>query len=509
MRKVIIYCRVSHPKQTIYGMSLEDQEYRLVEFCNQRGWQIVEIIHETYPAKTFKDRKKISRILKEARSTSCRFDTILCISMDRFTRHVASAEETMEILMDSRVEFHTLDKRYNLYTVTGRREYSNDAFRAQDDNMNRASKAESGVKHRIRSGESPFRVGNGYKKILGNKHKDPLKRTASKVVFDESTVHIYQEAFIKIANGIYSGEGAWKYIRDTYGIGIKKNTFYNILKNPYYMGYLQYSNDEGEKVMVKGNHPPMVSESVWYTVQEKLAFRKRKVLKYKKRNADFPLKGFLICPSCGRKLTAGKSKSGTTGYHYYYNCQRKVQKCTFNMKSGDAHELFSSFLNSHNVPQNVISAYKIVLRSTFEMDDAARNNKIDELKSLIAQGKETEIETLEFYVAKKINDNQFEMLNNKQKKEITEITEELERLQAIESSYSKYIRTNKCLLHNINEFFWKASVDCQSEILDVILETAMKMDKQSIVSMDINPNFSLLLKSNKEEFNEQEGGDIQ
>jgi DNA invertase Pin-like site-specific DNA recombinase len=43
----IIYCRVSSDKQGASGLGIEGQEARCREVCTTRGWEIVEVVHET------------------------------------------------------------------------------------------------------------------------------------------------------------------------------------------------------------------------------------------------------------------------------------------------------------------------------------------------------------------------------------------------------------------------------------------------------------------------------
>jgi len=495
MKKVIIYCRVSSSKQTIFGMSLDDQEFRLSSWCKQRGFEIVEIVIDVYPAKTFKKRRMISRIVKEMEQKTKRFDAIVCTSFDRFSRDVATAEEIMKILMVAKVELYTIDKRYNLNTVGGRREFVADSYRAMDDNLARAEKAESGVKQRIRMGDSPFRVGRGYKRILGNKHKDPLKRVQSKIIFDEKTLHIYQEAFRVVADGTHSGEAARRHIWNKYGLKIQKQTFYNILKNPFYMGKLNYRNDEGDDILIQGNHPAMISEETWHKVQEKLASRKREVLIYKRRNPEFPLKGFLVCPHCKRKLTAGKSKSRSGVYHYYYNCQRKLGSCKFNLKVHDVHAAFIQYLRTMTFSQSVQEAYKVILKSVFDKDDSFRINRKDEITAHVNESTSKRMSYLELFANKSILEKDYKMMIDNIENENSSLEIELAALESIESSYSKYTKKNGHMLLNINTFFWNSSIDCQNELLDFLIVRDFQFDKVSILNLKINPTFRILTQN--------------
>jgi site-specific DNA recombinase len=495
MREILIYCRVSTPDQKIYGLSPEDQEYRTVSLCNTEEHNIVEILQEVHSAKTF-NRPLISKVLKEIRSKNKRFDVILCSSIDRFSRHLASAEDVMNLMIKYKVELWTLDKRYNFHTASGRREFKNDVYRAQDENENRAEKAENSIRNQMRKGVATHRVGIGYKSIPGIKHKDPAKRIPSRVVFDEASYKYFQESGIGIASGIYSGEGARKMLREKYNINIRKQTFYNALKNPFYMGKIQFKDEKGKLTLVNGNHEPIFTEDTWFKIQERLSQRARKVLLYKKKNPLYPLKGYLKCPECGAKLTAGgttKKKGNVKITYHYYNCQRKKSACTVNLKVNDVHDIFKLRLMSFSFSPEIQSVYNSILSNQFKANDAARDNRIIEIENKLNEITMQKIEALKLLSSKMLIYEDFNLLNETLVNEKSSLGREHADLSAIESSYKVYRRENKTMLQNVNSFFWQVDVETQSEILDTMLDEDVIIDKTHIVKMNLNPIFKLLI----------------
>lgn len=493
MRKVIIYIRVSSLKQFYNGLSLEDQLHRLSEFCNERGWIVVEIVQEIFPAKTFNKRTKITRILREMKNKDCRFDTIICTAFDRFSRDLASAQLVMDLLIEANVELWTIEKRYNLKTVGGRREFKNDAYRAQDENESRSEKAENGIRNQMRKGNAPFKVGHGYRKIPGVKHKDPSQRIPSKVVFDEKTYQFYQEAFLNFASGLMSAKEAFRILIRKLPRKFHYNTFLNILKNPFYMGKIKYKNELGEEMLADGNHPAMVSPETYFKVQENLKRRSRKNDQVKKRNPLYPLRGFLVCPGCGNKLTAGKSLSGRKKYYHYYNCQRKTSTCTVNISPDLVHASFSRLLNSLRFCKAIHSAYKIIVQNTFECDDAARTNRVIELKNYINEGIMRRTNSIKLFVDGKIEKQDYDLMIGELNKGKFDHEAELQKLENIESSYSKYVRSTKTLLEDFNTFFWTAGIDTQYSLLEIITDSNMEVNKAGEIKTKLNDNFKLLL----------------
>lgn len=97
---------------------------------------------------------------------------------------------------------------------------------------------------------------------------------------------------------------------------ISTSELHKILKDPFYCGEFFFHN----KLYTKGNHTPLISKDLFYSVQDRLT-RKIKAGKYKKHN--FLFGGSLI--SCGycNKAVSWESKKG----HSYGHCTNHGNSC--------------------------------------------------------------------------------------------------------------------------------------------------------------------------------------
>lgn len=115
-----------------------------------------------------------------------------------------------------------------------------------------------------------------------------------------------------------------------------------MLRNPVYCGKIVIPRyKEEEEYIVDGLHEPLTSETTFYRVQDFLDGKKRtdgtKIV-----SLDMlPLRGFLICPKCGRKLTGSASK-GCRAYYYYYHCSTA---CKIRFRADEANKLFDKDMN--------------------------------------------------------------------------------------------------------------------------------------------------------------------
>ncbi|MGE8535919.1 MAG: recombinase family protein, partial [Chryseobacterium sp.] len=124
------------------------------------------------------------------------------------------------------------------------------------------------------------------------------------------------------------------------GVKILSNQAFHVaIRNPVYCGKIfikKYWDEEAH--YAKSLHAPLIRETLFNKVQLILEGNKRKTRKYIKFNsADiFPLRGFLICPKCGRNLTASGSK-GSQKVYYYYHCK---SSCGFRQSAELTNNLF-------------------------------------------------------------------------------------------------------------------------------------------------------------------------
>ncbi|MCH5688740.1 recombinase family protein [Niabella sp. W65] len=93
------------------------------------------------------------------------------------------------------------------------------------------------------------------------------------------------------------------------GLKCSKNNFWVAIRNPIYCGLIFVPKyKEEESLLAKGQHEPLISEALFYDVQDVLDGRKRILGTKVTADDSIPLRGFLICPKCGRMLTASASK---------------------------------------------------------------------------------------------------------------------------------------------------------------------------------------------------------
>ena len=116
---------------------------------------------------------------------------------------------------------------------------------------------------------------------------------------------------------------------------INRQTLSRMLRNQLYAGWIV-----SKQLRVKGLHEAIISQELFDAVQDALDGKAASPIVRKKVNEDFPLRGFVLCTSCGKKLTAGWVKGRKEKYARYW-CPNK--ECPARV-SGSRDQIENAFL---------------------------------------------------------------------------------------------------------------------------------------------------------------------
>ena len=108
MKNVILYVRVSTDEQADRGYSLRDQEAKLIQYCKERDYRVIDTYREDYSAKTF-NRPEFKKLLAYCKSNKKQVDELLLVKWDRFSRNTAESYQMIGT-------FNALDIKINAIT---------------------------------------------------------------------------------------------------------------------------------------------------------------------------------------------------------------------------------------------------------------------------------------------------------------------------------------------------------------------------------------------------------
>jgi hypothetical protein len=269
--------------------------------------------------------------------------------------------------------------------------------------------------------------------------------------------------FEEIFRNKLNTEQIWKKAREK-GLNCSKNNFWVAIRNPIYCGLIfvpQYKDEE--RALVQGQHEPIVTASLFFDVQDILDGRKRKdVSKKIASQDDIPLRGYLICPKCGRFLT-GSASRGRNKYYHYYHCS---SECGVRYKADEANSLMIEAIRNEVKTIPELKLYREILASTYmdvnrieRIDQNRMRFHLDEIKHRLTKARELllrgEIEGEDYRTIK---------------------SEAGERIADIEAK----LKTSVSLSDNM-EPLWELPISKMAH-LDVLFQNGTVIQKRKIVS---------------------------
>ena len=329
-RKVAgIYIRVSTEDQAREGFSLGEQEEKLKQLCDYKGYEVYKVYCDAgISAKDMEHRPKFQEMLKDMKDGKINY--IVAYKLDRVTRSVRDLEELISQL-----------EKYNTYLVCDRDDVNTSTANgrffvrmltvlSQLEIEIVSERTKFGLNGAIKSGHLPGQVALGFKKD-GNRKTiiDPATAPIIKRVFD---LYLQGKTFLQISN-IFNGEKVlnknWK---DTH--------IERIINNRLYMGdYEMYKRlkewKNVEPVIYMNVVDPIIPRYIWEECQTQKIINQRTYT----RDRVYTFFQKLKCPKCGKIMKCKGSGSKRKKY-VYYNCE----DCHENIRESYVEEEFEKIV---------------------------------------------------------------------------------------------------------------------------------------------------------------------
>lgn len=373
--KAVIYLRVSTEEQ-VDNYSLDTQADLCRKEAERRGYEVAEIFREEgRSAKTIKDRPTLIELLSYCRKSKKNVEAVIVYRLDRISRQTADylairkklAESSITLISASEPTGDTPTERFIETMLAG--------F-AQMDNDVRGERSRNGMKARFMNGLHNGSLPLGY------------LRQNSYAVKDSETFSAVQAAWELMGTGTKSLNDMAK-ILDSQGITekrkghketrLRRQTMSRIFRNKFYAGVV-ISKKYG--LEVQGQHPPMITEELFYRVQAILDGRNHNtpttLAKRTRNNPDFPLRRIVRCGRCGESFTGawstGKNKDNPYGYYFCIKRCGKKSNVPFAQIEADTSELLQSLSLKPETAQ-LINSY---LRRSYGMRMTGLRQKRDQ-----------------------------------------------------------------------------------------------------------------------------------
>ena len=378
----VIYVRVSSAKQVNEGSGLSSQEQSCRAYATLRGYNVFEVFSDVISGTTGerKGTKALVRYLKQHRSENL---IVIVDDIDRFARDVSVYSDLNRQIRAAGArlgspKFKLSEDAHSsfelkLRVLLGELEVGKNKERSRDR-----------VIARLQGGYWTFAAPVGYR-------YERRGREGKVLVRKEPVASILAEALNGFATGQFQSQSEVKrflesrseFPKDYKNKEVNFDSVRHFLTNILYAGYVE--RPERGIPLTKAAHEPLISYDTYLINLDRL---KRSQVAPARKDIDlgFPLRGFVECAVCGRKLTSCWSQSGTGRLYPYYLCQ--YRSCPEKGKSVPRDKLegqFEALLQSIEPDAATLEVAEGVFRDAWDRRASWAKQEIGTLKQRIAQ----------------------------------------------------------------------------------------------------------------------------
>lgn len=485
-QKAILYIRVSTDEQAEKGYSQKHQEERLVRYCELQNIEVVSIYKEDHSAKNF-DRPEFQKLLIYLRKCKHTIDLLLFTKWDRFSRNAGDAYGMINQLQKVGVDPQAIEQPLDLEIPENKIMLAFYLAAPEVENDRRALNTLVGMRRAKKEGRWVSTAPKGYKNVRNESNKP--------VIEPSDDAPLIRMAFDELSKGILDIETVRKILYKK-GLVLSRSAFWVMVRNPIYCGkiFVPAWKDE-EARFAKGMHEPIITESLFYEVQDILNGRKRNTPVKNTRREELPLRGFLACKRCGGPLT-GSASHGNGGKYYYYHCQPNTG-CKERFKAEVANDAFVDELKKISSKPEVLDLYYMVLGEMFQVGGADISKQQKEIQ--------LEIERLRLRIQNAQNfamDGEIDMKEYRAiKTQFEPVIEELQLkkigLISGDQDFGNYIVGGGGILKNIAHHYQVANLPIKQQLIGAIFPEKLIFDSKNYRTMTLNPVFSLITTTSK------------
>ncbi len=388
----VIYVRVSSDKQVHEGNGLESQITRCRAYCVMKGYPVGKVFTEPGVSGKIYDRPAYRAMLEYLDSLTGEA-VVVTDHVDRLTRDVEAGTQILKDMTSRNVGLEGPTWKFE-NTPEGRVFFNIQTALSQ---YHRESNARQ-VRNRTAA-----RISNGYRSVggcaLGYKPTD------------KSGIHEPYEPVASVVKEILEGYAYGRF--NTYReMGFYINSFkfprrdtrrrnpkskppkafielngdkvktHILEKASYYAGFV-----ENKRLIVKrtkGFHQPLISVETLENIEKRLRGEKLPVYR-KNLNDHFPLRGHVLCSSCGKPMMGSFCGGRQKEYGYYYCLQSGCDLKNKNVRYELVHGEFEKIMQSLTPAPEFVEFAESVFANVWKEEKRNGASRVEELKKQIQE----------------------------------------------------------------------------------------------------------------------------
>ena len=324
----------------------------------------------------------------------------------------------------------------------------------------------------------------------GKKYIEPKEPEAS----------ILKWAFNEVATTRNSIIHIWE-LAKAKGLRCCKNSLWFIIRNPVYCGkiYVSKLKDE-DSCYVEGQHEGIISESLFYKVQDILD-GKKSLYSSKKETQDMQLRGYLICPLCGRLLTGSASKGRSLRY-LYYHC---ISPCKTRFNAHEANDKIVTELRKYVPKPGMADMYKEIINQLFKQSTKAQRDDLKLIKDQLEQENIHLSKARDLLLSSEIDPSDYRIIKASCEKKISVLESKLFDRDSSEYKIDHLLENAVNVIGKLDRLYIDGDIRKKRQIIGSIYPEKLIFDGINYRTARLNEAIELIYSIDKG-FNERKNG---
>ena len=385
-----IYKRVSTLDQAREGFSLPEQEKRLTEFCDFKGYEIYKVYTDEGISAKDDKRPAYQEMMRDVKDK--KINVIVAFKLDRLTRSVYDIEKLMRFVNENDCDIDCMADESNTTTSNGRMVMRIMTSVSQNEIEKCSERTKFGMVGAIKAGHIPNQPPLGFKRENKKLIPDPLTKDIIVRIYD---LYLEGKSYQSIAN-IYNEE---KVLGKT---NWRDSTINHIMTNELYKSDYIHGKRTKKPMYYENVVEPIVSKQKWEDCQ----YQKQRNARHYERTATYLFTNKLKCSKCDRFLGGCATTKKNGNKYYYYKCE----SCKTYFSEKEVEELLKGLLVDLNKQDELLNNYYAPFIKSkldnkqidYEKEIKELDRQLDRIKSVYIKGIlkiedfENEIKQIEF-----------------------------------------------------------------------------------------------------------------
>jgi site-specific DNA recombinase len=483
-RKAILYLRVSTDEQADKGFSLRYQLEVNTKYCDFYNIEIVAVFTDDHSAKSF-DRPEFKALLAQLKSKKLSADLLLFTKWDRFSRNAADAYGMIGQLNKYGIEPQAIEQPLDLNVPENKIMLAIYLATPEVENDRRALNVIGGMRRARKEGRWVASAPLGYKNIRTEDNRP--------IIVPSKDALLVKWAFEELAKGTYDIEEIRR-LCNRKGMKCSRSNFWNLVRNPLYTGQIfipAYKKEEAS--FVKGIHEPIITEELFYRVQDVLNGKRRRHTVTNTQKDELPLRGLLECKQCGGKLTGSASK-GVGGRYFYYHCQKG---CKERFSAIKANEIFVEELKAITPSKNVLNLFEKIVTQQHKDNGKDKAKMEREINTEITKHQTRINNAQQLMLDGQLEAKDYRDIKDRYEGQIHTLKRKIADSDCGDIEFKEYVRFGVSFLQNLSQHYVTANTTIKQKIVSSIFSKNLIFENKAYRTDFINPAIALICNKGK------------